>query len=349
MALAIQDHTGKWSFAEYENFDTTSKTLHGVIHHFSSASNVYTLELAPEKKELRVNESTTLTIWKAPTLEVQGWVDEITDANGKPEKIQLQVQMTEPVMEKQFKSSQSFLWYVNGIENGNKENGYLEVHETTYKTEKVKLTNAIYTAPDKLPPVNAVTVRVDIYVPSGEKKVYNRTRSLRCSIDIYDAYEIKITTVLDNMRDRGATERMVDTASCKVRLSTKAKMTTWKVKDIYNTLLIMEKHKCQDGCTCEYMNKDYCTGMLNIKGVQTALISDEGKKAAVIFIPATAITPLFKITCPRNTRYVPSMTLMAGPTRIDFELKDGDQEFDYDESTSVIGKMKIIVRRMDRW
>lgn len=38
MGLAMQDRTGKWSFFDYDDWDSASRTLKGFIHHFSVAN-----------------------------------------------------------------------------------------------------------------------------------------------------------------------------------------------------------------------------------------------------------------------------------------------------------------------
>lgn len=63
MKLAIQDHTGKWSFGNYENWDSTENKLTGFIHHFSSMSNSNGAMLRPDKKEVMVGGSVNLNFY----------------------------------------------------------------------------------------------------------------------------------------------------------------------------------------------------------------------------------------------------------------------------------------------
>ena len=46
MGFALQDHTGKWTFIDYDDWDSTGKTLKGFIQHFSGGSNVNQLVLS---------------------------------------------------------------------------------------------------------------------------------------------------------------------------------------------------------------------------------------------------------------------------------------------------------------
>ena len=61
-SLGIQDHKGKWTFIDYESFDSVSKTLKGFIHHFSGVSNIDDIRIVPDKQILRVNEETIITV-----------------------------------------------------------------------------------------------------------------------------------------------------------------------------------------------------------------------------------------------------------------------------------------------
>ena len=62
MGFAMQDHIGKWSFVEYEGWDSISKILKGLIHHFSRFSNVNKLQLELEKKEVSVKGKVSVRV-----------------------------------------------------------------------------------------------------------------------------------------------------------------------------------------------------------------------------------------------------------------------------------------------
>jgi len=62
MGLVIQDDTGKWSFFDYDGWDSTAKVLKGSIEHFSRGSNSYKFQLHPDKRLLRVDEETQVSV-----------------------------------------------------------------------------------------------------------------------------------------------------------------------------------------------------------------------------------------------------------------------------------------------
>ena len=169
MCWGIQSKTGKWSFVEYDDQDTISKTLKGFIRHFSGGSNVYKLKLECSKTQLRVKESARIRINKHYAM---------SDA--------------EIIMERTVTAGAPVIWFVNRIEMGNQTVGYISAGETMTKATRQSTHRATYTAPDHLIRKNPVTVSVDLYVSSGKKKVYKRATTLSCKIDIYDVYQVTV-------------------------------------------------------------------------------------------------------------------------------------------------------------
>lgn len=167
MYLAIQNKTGKWSFADYEEMDTVSRTLKGTIHHFSGGANGYKLKLSSEKDQLCVKEKTSLSIRKY----YKGFDFDI---------------------DTYFNRNQPVLWHVNGKEMGDRTVGHINAIRITDRSTGQTLNGATYTAPDYILRKNPVTISVDIYVYSGNTRVYTRSKTLKCNILVYDAYNITV-------------------------------------------------------------------------------------------------------------------------------------------------------------
>jgi hypothetical protein len=170
MSFAMQNHKGKWSLIDYDDWDSTSKTLKGFIHHFSGLSNIYDLKMWAYNEDLVVGKTTVVEIFDASRL----FVDEAT---GVARSAYGTLDRKAPI-----------LWFVNGIENGRSSIGTIRAYTLTNGSVK----GARYTAPQYLPQKNPAYIRADLYVFSGKKKVYHGARSLRCEIKVHDEYKITI-------------------------------------------------------------------------------------------------------------------------------------------------------------
>ena len=190
MGLAMQDKTGKWDFLDYEEWDSVSKTLKGFIHHFSGASNVWKLEMYPEKFHLSVNESTELVI-----LDVS-------------RKFGPEVKSEWGFQPGSFNVQQKIAWYVNGVRIGNSFVGTINQDAFAFSKNERVIWGA-YTAPSVMPRNNPVTIKGVVYVSTGKEK--NVQRVLKCYVSVYDAYKI---SVINNFTGRvGMGGKLVDSAS----------------------------------------------------------------------------------------------------------------------------------------
>jgi hypothetical protein len=171
MGLAMQDRAGKWSFINYEDWDSTAKTLKGIIHHFTVYSNVNNLQLYPDRVLLPAGKSTAIFVldlaWRYT--EPPPYGPDFLPAlfNGEP-----------------------LFWYVNGIKNGTSSVGHIQSFDVPL-FGKIYEVLARYYAPQYLLP-KPVTIRLDVYVYSRKFKGYRRKRQLTCKIEIYDSYEIEV-------------------------------------------------------------------------------------------------------------------------------------------------------------
>ena len=187
MSLGIQSKDGKWSFVDYESFDSISKTLRGYIHHFSGASNIYDIYLRPEKSQLLVD--------------TKGWVDMIDITNpGSGYDVGYGpglLDRNEPV-----------LWYANEKLNGNSQTG--KIRQQTAPLGQQKVTVAEYQAPSILPKNNPVKIWAEVYRKTRKGKKLRKR--LTTYIGVYDAYEISLTHVFTSRGGLGS--KLVDKASC---------------------------------------------------------------------------------------------------------------------------------------
>ena len=172
MCFALQDHTGKWRLINYDNWDSTTKTLKGFIRHFSGLSNVNKLRMWPHRENLLVGETTALQIFD---------ISRLVDNTEEP--------FDYGVLDRKA----PLLWYVNGVENGNRSIGTIKKYQGHYSdAPNGYYKGAHYTAPAYLPKQDPAFIRADVYVFSGKAKVYHRVKSLRCKVYIHDRYKITI-------------------------------------------------------------------------------------------------------------------------------------------------------------
>lgn len=151
MALALQDKKGKWSFFEYEEWDSSAKTLKGFIHHFTGATNVFQMWMMIGKDEISVNEK----IW-IDFVDITSWLE-----TGRYE-------------EAVFTTQQNISWTVNTLSNGSPLVGTI-TPQPFRLDKKTKMMPVTYTAPDVLPRINPVEVEAKVYVKKGKKKELLRT------------------------------------------------------------------------------------------------------------------------------------------------------------------------------
>ncbi len=183
MGLAMQDHTGKWSFIDYDDWDSTGKMLKGYIQHFSGASNVYMLELRATHSSLRVGEGTPLSI-----LEL---TPKFKNKRGKAKSTYI---MGKLELDKRFE------WKVNEVPNGDEIVGQVfsgDIRINTKTNPSTYYPMFEYDAPKKaLPDENPVTVKATLGTYDADN--YFRPKvTLSCKIEIYDEYKVIIKDTIE--------------------------------------------------------------------------------------------------------------------------------------------------------
>jgi hypothetical protein len=174
MAFAMQNHKGKWSFFNYETWDSAAKTLKGFIHHFSNASNIDEIKIRPDKKSLRVDKTTLIAV-----LDISKIAKEGTYKGDYDFALLLKEDVT--------------TWYVNENEGGSPLVGTISNFAGPIGKEKVVIGD--YKAPQFLPVNNPVTIALKIKYRSPQTKKWV-TKKLTCSIGIYDVYKVKVTATI---------------------------------------------------------------------------------------------------------------------------------------------------------
>ncbi len=163
MNIAIQDDRGKWSFAAYNEWDGTAKTLQGVIHHFSSYANSNGARIAPQRKIILVGENVNINFY---------------DRYGV-------VQSGPFLGDKNRILFGSRYWTVNGIRDGNEKEGFAGPPSAGTSLGE-------YKAPKIMPAKNPVVINLffEYYSEILKKEVWG---VVSCKIQVYDQYKIEIT------------------------------------------------------------------------------------------------------------------------------------------------------------
>lgn len=339
MGLAMQDHTGKWGFIEYEEWDSTGKILSGFIQHFSGLSNVNKLQLRLTEEEIIVNGKVSVDIVDIS----RKWGSAMAGLSLEGQYAYGKIDINAPV-----------LWYVNGIQNGNSSMGSVTPYADPTWKGNAKHIFAIFTAPENLPKKNPATITADVFVFSGKTKVFLRARSLKCKINIYDEYEIKITAVWDNtnIRPKLGTTKWVDSSGFDLKLGAKS-----EISNIKNSLFQLEEEHFTPTCQFTFSNSNSCIGLIHISGMKGVGISyGSGSVYAAATIDfeqrQKIVMPIINITSCKGRGVPPQPqstmlnALFAFPNRLKFELKDVEQKIEInDHPLSQLGKIEIIVRR----
>jgi hypothetical protein len=187
MAMAMQDHTGKWHYLDYAVWDSIGKSLKGFIHHFSGLSNIKMLKLEAETDQVAVQRKLSITIKDVSQI----WPEWAGPLAGEYKYGRIDINA--PV-----------LWYVNDIQNGNTIVGSIAPDQNATSSGNSKHIYAIFSAPQYLPKKSPAVIKADVYVFSDKKKIYRRARSLQCKINIYDEYKITIVNKGPSILDCGA-------------------------------------------------------------------------------------------------------------------------------------------------
>jgi hypothetical protein len=220
MNIAMQDHTGKWSYAKYEKWDSTEKTLKGFIHHFSAMSNSNGAMLIPEKKTTIVEGTVNINFY-----------DRYGTVQSGPFVGNHRVEVG------------SRYWAVNGVREGNDKVGHAG-------PQLLSTSMGAYTAPKFLPLQNPVVINFffEYYSEILKKEIWG---IVNCKILIYDEY--KITIIHNGPSGLKCGAELEDRSSFQARLySNRVEITDEKNSEPSLTKLPNCKNESRGGRSAEF-------------------------------------------------------------------------------------------------
>ena len=192
MALGMQDHKGRWTLIDYDDWDSTAKVLKGFIHHFTGLSNLYWVSVKANDDVLLVGDTTVL---------------ELIDLNRPRDTPYTRFEMAE------LRENAPNIWYANGVVNGNPGTGKIEKVEfngyRTYPGYTTKGIQARYVAPKYLPKKNPVEISVEIYRKTKKGKILKRKAV--CYIQVFDAYRVSV--ISEFLTRAGMDGKLIDSAN----------------------------------------------------------------------------------------------------------------------------------------
>ena len=313
MSLGIQDHKGKWTFIDYESFDTVSKTLKGFIHHFSGVSNIDDVRIVPDKRIIRINEKTMIMVIDMASISPDG--THYSDTSYSAASIPL---------------NNSVLWYANGVLRGNDQTGRISGGELVYTSDS-KIIVATYTAPRimslTLLENNPMEISTEIYRKTRKGKVLRKR--IRTFILLIDEYDVKVNAIVDNTSAGPFTQKWTDESSFRITIGKALGLSKITISDTTNNLYKLEKENYTNNhCQFVYQNSATCKGLIHVVGISGSGISggsaDAYVTATVDFIKIPWEFPNVKITCRGES--VPTLQpppMPAYPRNIKFQLKPG--------------------------
>lgn len=314
MAMALQDKKGKWSYIDYEDWDSIGKTLTGYIHHFTGATSIYQMWMSITKTELRVNETATLD-----------FISYLVEGD-----------------EALFSLEQRLTWTVNNQINGNEDIG--KITPMRFRVQKkAKMMAAVYKAPNILPVSDTQTIRVEVYVTHGKGKHKKKDvlRTFKKRITLYDMYKIKVVNEFTGRL--GMESTLVDSATCIVWI----KHSTLSIGDIKNYAPMVIKEGSRIGCKEKILTDGQLGTVHFTESIGQYKVTHY--PAEVYFEFKTFDIPMCKIQyeCRRGRTVTETVSLAykSIPEEINFIANGQDQTYNV---TTPRDKYKLIVKRAPR-
>jgi hypothetical protein len=164
-SFALQDHTGKWDYLEYTDWDSAGQTLSGFINHFSTlVTDQNDVIVQAEKPWMLLDDHSYIYIYHKRVIMAGPKLGQNDDPRFVSDKLGI---------------------FVNGIAGGNAKEGTANL----VSAEGSHL--GFYFSPDVFPTKNPVQIKVAF-------KYYSRIRKIpmwgkaTCPIKLWDAYEISV-------------------------------------------------------------------------------------------------------------------------------------------------------------
>jgi len=326
MSFATQDATGKWSFIDFDEYDSAGRTLKGSIEHFSYVSKSADLQLFPHTEDVRVKGIGQFWLYNVRTKKHHFVPDNTT-----------------------------FTWYVNGLNLPSEVYGKISSTDLCCFPPGSRLVVGDYDAPEVVPDADPIPIQLEVALATVRNNKISRagTKVFTSYVRTYDEYDINVCGIWDNLVSGQATERFVDSARLIVRLRPNEAETI----ELKNSLFILEKNYCPRKCTCEYVNRETCQGLIHIAGISS--LAFEGKTANNVrsrfthvtlnFKPAWTDFPILRVICPRSSGNTPMPPgrLPALPIFLKFELKEGMQEQELNVGQLGTARYNATIRRRE--
>lgn len=312
--MALQDHKGKWEYANYEEWDSATKSLKTSISHFSVFGDGNMAALSDTVITVKVDKTHrfNLIVVQPPPAPAAPGEDELPSL---------------PVTAR--RNNREALWKVNGIPGGNGKFGKIS-------TQQVESITAEYRAPVKLT-ADPITVKLELnntFIEQVTTRTARRGRmttnvthrsnlaSFSCKVNLYDEYKVIVGM---GFKLDGA--EMTDTSMFKLRIGTADRVS---ISDIHNEMAKL--HIRQNRCRAIYVNESTCIGMINVTGIKTSNLmpgTNSSVKIDVFFKPAPLIFPVINFPpCGINRASVttpPMVAQSAFPMWLHFEAKNEKQ------------------------
>ena len=363
LGIAMQDESGQWFGLKEFSIDTIAKTISGNINHFSTWAAFEKLKLVtwPQITRLKVKQSALLAISGVDGDNRTPKEKQDDESKMSPEELQ-----EERNYENRFKEKYGndvyisplrkrrkpgvVYWYVNGVMGGNEVTGTLS---TLLEDGDLSKYN-VYTAPDKVPDQNPVTITARLVgTDFSVKGVRFPSPGLTTSILIYDSavYEIKMELVAigGGKGVWGGITTRTDEGSFYLSLDIEDP----KIMNIQNR---MEKMK--NNCRNVLLNPTTCTGLLHVAGAKEIKVTPAnppGQPYPIVeiwFVPFPVEISRVKFDCPspnkRGGNSIGVHPLMrigrALPFYLKFVAKDEKQIIT--DSSGDDGSLKIWVQKV---
>jgi len=189
-SFALQDHTGKWDYLEYSDWDSIGQTLTGFIHHFSTlVTDQNDVILQAEKPWMLLDDHSFIYMYHKRMIMIGPKFGQNDDA--------------------QFISDKAGI-FVNGVLEGNAKEG------TANMTSSGGSYVGFYFSPEVFPTKNPVQIKLAFKYYSRIKKKALWGKAT-CTIKLWDAYEINVKHTFYTRA--GMNGELTDHASCMAYIS----------------------------------------------------------------------------------------------------------------------------------
>jgi len=314
--MALQDHNGKWEYMNYDDWDSTSRSLKGMISHFSAMVDGNLVELDATNLTIKVGK---------PHVFALNVVQLPPPPPNDPNEDELP-----PLPRTINRGAREAMWQVNGKKGGSAKHGSI----TPTRQQAVRAT---YRAPAVLT-TDSIIVKLtlnDVFTEQVVSRIARRGRMTRtvsrrspvatfaCKVKLYDEYKVTVSQHID-LNDA----KMTDTSTFNLKIGIEDRAS---ISEISNQLAKLSIR--QSRCRAIYVNAATCVGMINVTGLKTSYIrpapSGDFVWVDLSFMPAPSMFPVINFPPCGSNRASPTtpsvVTQNAFPMRFSFQAKNEKQ------------------------